>query len=253
MISRAQITKRASEDGVDARVVERDYVLAHVVALISAHDTQAALVFKGGASLRLLHFDEYRYSADVDYSLARGSEMDAHELIRGAFSQPRSEAITELSLDGAPPRINYVGPLGAKRTIKLDIADDELVVNTEKRPLLKKRWPDLPDVTVNAYTRLEIAAEKLRCILQRLQCRDLLDLALLFEEGIDPADAAELFRRKAAHRRLDAKSFASKYEQRVVDYEPRWDRELVDSLAEVPHFDEIERSVRRTLRKAQLL
>jgi hypothetical protein len=114
MISRAQITKRASQDGVDARVVERDYVLAHIVALISGHDTHAALVFKGGASLRLLHFDEYRYSADLDYSLARGSEADAYELIRDAFNQPRSEAISELSLDGAPLRINYVGPLGAK-------------------------------------------------------------------------------------------------------------------------------------------
>jgi predicted nucleotidyltransferase component of viral defense system len=126
-------------------------------------------------------------------------------------------------------------------------------VNTEKRPLLKKRWSDLPDVTVNAYTPLEITAEKLRCILQRLQCRDLLDLALLFEEGVDPTDAAELFRRKAAHRRLDASSFADRYEQRVVDYEPRWDRELADSLGEVLHFDEVERSVRRALRKAQLL
>lgn len=105
MISRAQITRRASEDGVDARVVERDYVLAHVVALIATHDAQGALVFKGGASLRLLHFDEYRYSADLDYSLARGSETEAHEVIRGAFSQPRSEAITELALDGAPLRI----------------------------------------------------------------------------------------------------------------------------------------------------
>lgn len=54
MISRAQITKRASEDGVDARVVERDYVLAHVVALISAHDTHAAL----DSLAEVPHFDE---------------------------------------------------------------------------------------------------------------------------------------------------------------------------------------------------
>jgi hypothetical protein len=39
MTSKTQITKIASRDGVDARVVERDYVLAHVVALISSHDT----------------------------------------------------------------------------------------------------------------------------------------------------------------------------------------------------------------------
>jgi predicted nucleotidyltransferase component of viral defense system len=48
MTSKGQITKIASTDGVDARVVERDYVLAHVVALISAHDVDRTLVFKGG-------------------------------------------------------------------------------------------------------------------------------------------------------------------------------------------------------------
>jgi predicted nucleotidyltransferase component of viral defense system len=61
--SKAQITKIASRDGVDARVVERDYVLAHIVALISSYDADGRLIFKGGTSLRLLHFDAYRYSA----------------------------------------------------------------------------------------------------------------------------------------------------------------------------------------------
>lgn len=53
MTSKAQIIKVASKDGVDARVVERDYVLAHIVALISSHDVDARLAFKGGISLRL--------------------------------------------------------------------------------------------------------------------------------------------------------------------------------------------------------
>ncbi len=74
MTSKGQITKIASKDGVDARVVERDYVLAHIVALISAHDVDARLIFKGGTSLRLLHFDDYRYSADLDYSVVAGNE-----------------------------------------------------------------------------------------------------------------------------------------------------------------------------------
>jgi hypothetical protein len=64
--------------------------------------------------------------------------------------------------------------------VKLDIASDEIVVNTELRPLLA-RWSDLPPVQVLVYTPLEIASEKLRCVLQRLQCRDILDLDFLFE------------------------------------------------------------------------
>jgi predicted nucleotidyltransferase component of viral defense system len=107
-------------------------------------------------------------------------------------------------------------------------------------------------VPVAAYTTLEITAEKLRCVLQRLQCRDFLDLDLLLEEA-DLAAAAELFGRKAAHKGLDPASFAERFEKRVKDYEKRWNHELGEYLGEVPYFAEVERRVRRTLRRAQLL
>ncbi len=192
MTSKGQITKIASRDGVDARVVERDYVLVHAVALISAHDAGRTLIFKGGTSLRLLHFEQYRYSADLDYSVVAGNEEQARELIRGALAQKPPETIKQLEL--TEDVISYVGPLGAPRTIKLDLADDELVVNTEQRPLLQQ-WADTPGCNVAAYTKVEIAAEKLRCVLQRRQCRDFLDLDLLLGEQ-DLVSIADLFRKK---------------------------------------------------------
>jgi len=249
MTSKAQITKIASKDGVDARVVERDYVLVHVIALVSAEDADHTLVFKGGTSLRHLHFDDYRYSADLDYSVVKGSEDTALELIKAALSRQRPNTIKELGVDGDV--IVYVGPLGTRRTIKLDLADDELVVNTEQRPLLR-RWPDTPESDVAAYTKLEVTAEKLRCVLQRRQCRDFLDLDLLLGEE-DPVTTAELSHRKATHRGLDPATFAEKCEKRVEDYEAHWNEELEQYLGEVPHFDEVERNVRRALRKAGLI
>jgi predicted nucleotidyltransferase component of viral defense system len=247
--SKGQITKIASRDGVDARVVERDYVLVHVVALISAHDAASTLVFKGGTSLRLLHFEDYRYSADLDYSIISGTKDTARALIAGALARNRPAAITELGLEGE--RIAYVGPLGAPRAIKLDLADDELVVNTERRPLLR-RWADLPDSDVVAYTKLEIAAEKLRCILQRRQCRDFLDLDLLLDAA-DLAATVDLFRRKTMHRGLDPAAFRERFERRVKEYGDRWEEELAQYLGQVPRFDEVERRVRRALRKARLI
>jgi len=165
------------------------------------------------------------------------------------LDQKRPDTITQLGLDG--DAISYVGPLGAARTIKLDLADDELVVNTELRSLLR-RWTDIPEIECWAYTKLEVAAEKLRCVLQRRQCRDFLDLDLLLGEA-DPAATADLFREKAKHRGLDPATFAEKFEKRVHDYKNHWDEELEQYLGKVPHFEEIERSVRRALRKAELL
>ena len=82
MTTKAQITKVASRDGVDAPVVERDYVLAHIVALISANDAEKGLIFKGGTSLRLLHVEDFRYSADLDYSVIKGTEAEGREVIQ---------------------------------------------------------------------------------------------------------------------------------------------------------------------------
>ena len=77
MITRAHITRRASREGVGARTVEKDYVLAHIVAAVAGLGKEVQLIFKGGAALRLCHFEDYRYSADLDFSVTEASLEDA--------------------------------------------------------------------------------------------------------------------------------------------------------------------------------
>lgn len=62
------------------------------------------------------------------------------ELMKDALARKRPDTIKELGLVG--DAISYVGPLGARRTIKLHLADDELVVNTEHHgvPLAVPVW-----------------------------------------------------------------------------------------------------------------
>lgn len=254
MITRAQITKLASADGVDAKTVERDYVLTHLVALVARHDAAGFLAFKGGTALRILYFDNYRYSADLDYSILRGTYENALDLLREALANTTLESITKLRLanEASGCWIYYEGPLRSERSIKIDLSDDELVVNTEPARLIA-RWPDVPAIPILAYTRLEVTAEKLRCVVQRFQCRDLLDLDLLFEDGIDPSDAAALFVRKAAHKSIDPLIFRDAFEGKIVRYKKAWQTELAPYLSDAPHFDEVERRVRRALRRAKLL
>lgn len=72
MITRQRIIGRADEDGVPAPTVERDYVLAHCLVAVSRLPEAGSLVFKGGTALRMCYFDDYRYSADLDFSLIGG-------------------------------------------------------------------------------------------------------------------------------------------------------------------------------------
>lgn len=255
MITRAHITRRAARDNVPAITVERDYVLAHVIAGLATLEIDNGLVFKGGTALRLCHIDDYRYSADLDFSLVSGSIEESYEAITLALANTGGSIQGLYLTDEEPPRIAYVGPLGRERRLKLDIAADELVLATERQPLLP-RWPDLPtDVGVHVYSLLEIAGEKLRCVLQRLQCRDLFDLYLLFEEvQVDSIEAAQVFSPKAKHKGINPDSFAKKFHERIVQYRKRWEDELREHVpGQIPHFGEVERRVTRHLRKSGLL
>ena len=173
MTNRAQITRQAARDGVPAPTVERDYVLAHIMAALGAVDDGHGLVFKGGTALRLCYFEDYRYSADLDFSVVEGAIDAAYATIETALGAVVG-AVDALHLtDHEPKRIAYRGPLGRQRYLKLDITDSELVLNVDTVRLLP-RWPDLPDThAVRVYSLAEIAGEKLRCIMQRMQCRDL--------------------------------------------------------------------------------
>ena len=152
MITKAHITRRAARDNVPAVTVERDYVLTHVIAGFATLGDDTGLVFKGGTALRLCHIDDYRYSADLDFSLVSGSIEDGYKVITRAFESTGGSVEGLHLTDDEPPRIAYVGPLGRERTLKLDLADDELVLNTERQRLLP-RWPDLPAPSMSRPVR----------------------------------------------------------------------------------------------------
>lgn len=253
MIHQNPIKRRADEDGLSASAVERDYVLAHVLAAISEHDRDR-IVFKGGTALRLCHFEDYRYSADLDFSLIDGLDVEsALRLFAEALADCKERVgFPLLGLIGnSPPRIEYVGPLGAKpRSLKLDLAADELVENTAILPVAR-RYEDQESARCRVYTLEEIAAEKLRCVMQRLQCRDLYDLHQLLAAGSVDAEALwPLFERKARHRNRDPERFRDCFNDCESRWGERWDGELVEYLTSPPHFEGVLRAVRRELRFA---
>jgi len=252
MISRSYFTRRADSVGVDAKTVERDYVLTHVLAGICLQQGSERMAFKGGTALRLCFFEDYRYSADLDFSLIDGMTIaDASELVSNALiALEKSHAFPLLELNADASRVDYIGPLGRRRNVKLDLATDELVLNTEGVPLLS-RYEDQPRVDVVAYTLDEVAAEKLRCVIQRVQARDLFDLHQLFvERGVDVDTVWLDFERKTRHKRIDPARFPEMYERRLPAWESRWDDEMEAHVPTElrPHFGAVKREVTRALR-----
>ena len=252
VITRGAITQIADRDGVSAVVVERDYVLTHIVDSLARADGSTGLVFKGGTALRLCFYDDFRYSADLDFSLEGLGIPEALEVIRTALKLAAgSIELPSLEIpDGDPPAIHYVGPLGRERSIKVDLADDELVIKTTDRAVIR-RYTDQPDeaASLRTYALEEAAGEKLRCVIQRQLCRDVSDLHRLFvQEGVDVEDAWAIFEQKARFKNRDPLEFAERLASREPQYRQRWHEELSDLEPNAPPFDEVIRQLRRALR-----
>ncbi|HEX9697749.1 MAG TPA: nucleotidyl transferase AbiEii/AbiGii toxin family protein [Actinomycetota bacterium] len=253
MIRTQQIIRQADRDRVDPKTVERDYVLAHCLASIARLPEAEYMVFKGGTALRMCHFDEYRYSADLDFSLLGISRSNALTAIEGAVDGLKDALdFPSLSVETTGhTRIFYEGPLGAKRRwIKLDLDETELILSSEVRPMLS-RYADIPQGrSILTYSLEEIGAEKLRCVIQRLQCRDFFDLHFLFEEREVSLDEVwPMFEEKTRHKALDPATFFARFDARILEYEARWESEMSEHLpGELPHFEALLRQLRRRLR-----
>ena len=237
---------------MSALVVERDYVLTHIIEALARLHPPPGLVFKGGTAVRLCFYEDYRYSADLDFSLVELSVEDGLELLRSALERClEAVGLPRLALaDAEPLDVEYVGPLGRARTIKLDLADDELVLETTQRTVIPRYSDQSEDgSTIPTYTLEEIAAEKLRCVMQRLLCRDISDLHRLFvREGIEVQTVWPLFEEKTRAKSLDPGRFGERLSARELHYRQRWEQELADVEPDVPPFDEIIRQLRRALR-----
>lgn len=219
---------------------------------LARSDPPAGLVFKGGTALRLCFFEDFRYSADLDFSLVDTALEEAFDVLDRAFELCREDiGLPTLSLDRDSGRISYVGPLSRERALKLDVATDELVIETTSQPLIL-RYADQtnPPPSPSVYATEEVAAEKLRCVIQRLQCRDISDLhRLLVIEGVVVDGVWSLFEMKAEHLGFKAEQFGQRLESRSRNYERRWLTELEVHLgSSVPHFERVMRELRRSLR-----
>ena len=263
MIGRVEIARLSRAGNVDERTQERDYVLAWLLAAASARGFD--LVLKGGTCLRRCYVPGYRYSEDLDFTPAPAAERATlGDAVAwwcrwiGVEAGIRADAAADELAPTTRAWVSFTGPLAARRerAIKVDLADDEQVLNGVVLRPLSSGYSDLPDEThqVAAYSLEEIWAEKTRSLMQRAEPRDLYDLAFLAREHpMLPSDARSLFERKAAAKGLPGHALRDRLATRETTMKRMWDARLRDQVADVPDFDATWRAVRRALRQGKYL
>lgn len=197
MIPKRELELLRAEWSLGLDVIEKDYVLGWLLAGIAHHEVLSSQwIFKGGTCLRKCYYETFRFSEDLDFTIAEGGPEEPEQLI-AIFGEIadwlREESGLELLLDdsafrrkqnlrGKPTtqgRISYKGPNppSVLPKVKLDLTSDEVLVD---RPIFRRighQYSDaLPEDEVLCYSLTELFGEKLRALSQRCRPRDLYDV-----------------------------------------------------------------------------
>lgn len=267
MITPGEIQKIANRLGIRDTQVEKDYVIGWILYGLSQNNyLKSKLLFKGGTALRKIHFKEYRLSEDLDFTFNgidfSKERVDENIVLLSAWVN-KNARISVIKKDEVLHKtgnynfyLGYTGPLGgvgANKSIKVDIANDELICNTPAELSVYNEYSDLTtDYKLFCYTLSEIVPEKMRSLIQRSMPRDLYDIWYLFEnEGHNPEDYSLDFRKKTEFKKLSPDSLISTVLAKKERFKKEWNTNLVNQIKDIPDFDEVWRSLGKHWRKLE--
>jgi hypothetical protein len=252
-------------------VLERDYCLAWFLIGLSRSSLREHLVFKDGTALKRCYFGDYRFSEDLDFTLA--SEIPL-ESILAALEEVYAQVG---SASGIPFRYSredrkkhrnsytfylaYEGPLPAAspKEVKVDVTITEcFVLPIEDRAVLRgyEEYADLTeDNKIRVYALDEIGVEKIVALTDRArnEPRDLYDVwYLTSKDHVDLAMLTSEIDSKLEFRGRSRDTMGEEFKNKEARYKKLWSPRLGSQLAVLPPFDDVFRSVRSSLREAEL-
>jgi predicted nucleotidyltransferase component of viral defense system len=253
-------------------VLERDYCLAWLLVGLSNSPLRQRLTFKGGTAIKRCYFGDYRFSEDLDFTLAAPTPLetilselkDIYEKVQRASGVAfrYSRADHKQHQNSHTFYLAYEGPLpGTSRNeVKLDITINErFVCPIQERAVLRgyDEYTDLPEnQLVQVYSLEEIAVEKLLALTDRArnEPRDLYDLCYLTSEGnIDLAILIPEIENKLEFRGRSLTGIGEEFARKEARYRKLWNIRLASQMIALPRFDEVYRTVRRVIREVGLM
>lgn len=266
MIGKQDILDRAGEWQLRSDVVEKDYVLGWLLAAIAKHaESGAKWIFKGGTCLKKCHFETYRFSEDLDFSLTSDAlytadavrsvllevAATAHALSGVTFPDELVTVRERFDRLGRPTfegKIGYRGPLAIPTPprVLFDITRHEPILDPPAERPVHHAYPDAPaeGVVVRCYSLEELLAEKTRALVERMRPRDLYDVVFVTENRLSEIDvdhARALFAEKCR-----AKSFEPPTPDEITsnvqaseELRAEWANMLAHQLPQLPPIDDV--------------
>lgn len=264
MITKQEVMDFSREFGLEAKTVEKDYVLGWLLAGIANNpELINKWMFKGGTCLKKCYFETYRFSEDLDYTLIDEKHIDEKFLVE-TFKQIASwiydmvgieipiDAIRfevyknnagKMSVEGS---VYYIGPLqrkGSLTRIKLDLTVDEILVLP---PVMREVHHPYSDnsqtkIQANCYSFSEVFAEKIRALSERARPRDLYDVIHLYRHanpGVESAPIYEVLKKKCEYKAIPVPTMEHlENHPKLNELKSEWKNMLGHQLPVLPPLD----------------
>ena len=264
MIEKSEIITLANGLSLGLDTVEKDYVLGWLLWGINGDkDLSSQWYFKGGTSLKKCFFETFRFSEDLDFTVAQPAHLSM-EFLRKKFSQITEKIYDEVGIEFfidrsrfdvklrengkyyAPLAIHYNGPLRRKQgtaSVKLDLTDDEIVVLKSERKKVHHPYSDEPEAGIwaNCYAFEEVVAEKIRALGDRARPRDLYDVVHFFrnrEMISNPQLIYNVLTKKCSYKKIPIPNYASiEKHEKIEELESQWHNMLAHQLPSLPPLE----------------
>jgi predicted nucleotidyltransferase component of viral defense system len=212
-------------------------------------------VFKGGTALKRCYFGDYRFSEDLDFTLAEELTLDpilagleeVYDEVRRAsgvaFHYARADR--KQHQNSHTFYLAYEGPLPAAsaKEVKVDITIRErFVCGLSERSVLRgyDEYADLPEGSaIRVYALDEIAVEKVAALTDRARTepRDLYDVWYLTTEAhVDLALLAHELDSKLEFRGRSRDGMNEELARKEARYKKLWSIRLGAQMAQIPPF-----------------
>jgi len=254
MIKPGEIDKIAIAKGVRAKQIEKDYVISWVLWGIARNEfINNNLVFKGGTCLKKMHFENYRYSEDMDFTL-RDDGVSDNDILNGfkdifekIYKESRikieiiSDSIDNHEASGSLKfKMSYSATHGTDE-IKVDVTRSETIEFTVEDRIVLNTYSDLEqdETRIHSYSLEEVLIEKITALMGRTIPRDLYDFDYLIEEeGLQLKEIYIEFMRKAENKGHNPKEFIDKVMPKMKTFARDWDTSLGKQMTrdELPNF-----------------
>ncbi len=246
-----KLKKLAGKYNAPLGILEKDYALTNLLSVISRFSRLDSMVFKGGTALKKIHYEDFRFSEDLDFTCSNDISDEFANHIKNEIKN-LDVSFTEISdlekrEESTKFKVKYDMFNGQPASIKVDLSlRGDVVMDPDIKPVLHFYDDTFTDeFRVPTMTLEEIMAEKIRALTYTKHPRHLHDIWYLNGQGvkINP----DMVRTKIKSVYGDDFDF-NLLKNRLSEKEKDWKNDLEPLLPDTPPpFDEISKIVLKVI------